>query len=247
MEITDFRLAGDQSKAHKHPIMDLVDSRGAFAGRVVLHPERGVPFAIDMEFVVHSLSPRYDEGVHYLGFISYDEDKELGLGIYALESGRKLGQAERSDSDEEEEEEEEGEEEEGEEEEEEGEEEEEEAKDEQQQDGKGSPKSSEPGLKVPPPTPAEPSTEASKEAAAGSQSEDPNEERLDENEETMSDYITQAYPPLKQRQQWRFFNVIAIRRHDDGVAERIGIGKILESAIRDSFDGGPVWSEVIWS
>ncbi|KAH8767607.1 hypothetical protein BGZ57DRAFT_856689 [Hyaloscypha finlandica] len=216
VEIEDFRLAGDKSKAYKHPIMDLIDSHGAFAGRAVLHIEPGIPFSVTMEFIVHSISPSdADEGTHYLGLLFYSKDKEIGLGRYALQKWKQAGQSDSSE-------------------------------DEEEVDDKEHQNLSEPGLDAPHPTITDPLTEVNEDPEA--QSDDRNEDDMEEDiGETISisNYASGAYPPLRERKQRRFFNVIAIQRHDDGVAERVGVGKILESAIRDSFDEGPVWSEVL--
>lgn len=45
----------------------------------------------------------------------------------------------------------------------------------------------------------------------------------------------------------RWFYVLLVRWQEDGVAERIGIGMVLETSIRDSLSPGPVWKEVFLS
>jgi hypothetical protein len=48
-----------------------------------------------------------------------------------------------------------------------------------------------------------------------------------------------------EHQTTKLFYVLLIHWHSDGVAERVGVGLVVGTAIRDSLAPGPVWKEIL--
>lgn len=54
-----------------------------------------------------------------------------------------------------------------------------------------------------------------------------------------------SYPDKQGQHPSRLYDVLEIMWRDDGVAERIGIGKVLISAVKTSLDPGCIWKEIV--
>jgi len=53
------------------------------------------------------------------------------------------------------------------------------------------------------------------------------------------------FPTPEERREARFFNVLVVQWQQNGIAERVGIGMVLETGIRDALRQGPLWREVL--
>lgn len=55
----------------------------------------------------------------------------------------------------------------------------------------------------------------------------------------------ESYPDKEGQHPLRLYDVLEIMWRDDGVAERVGIGKVLISAVQKSLDPGVTWKEIV--